>query len=136
MAANLVRRYSPEQARHLLNLSFAQYRADRDVVRLETQLERTAQHLEEARHDAECELGDVEEYRALVRAAEEGRGGSSTGSGRTCARAWSTPSSGSSRATCWCCPAGSRRDGWPCCPPPAAGARRCGWGPSPSTAGT
>ena len=77
MAANLVRRYSPEQARHLLNLSFAQYRADRDVVRLETQLERTAQHLEEARHDAECELGDVEEYRALVRAAEEDRGGSS-----------------------------------------------------------
>ena len=77
MAANLVRRYSPEQARHLLNLSFAQYRADRDVVRLETQMERTAQHLEDARHDAECELGDVEEYRALVRAAEEGRGGAS-----------------------------------------------------------
>ncbi len=74
MAANLVRRYSPEQARHLLNLSFAQYRADRDVVRLETQLERTAQHLDEARHDAECELGDVEEYRSLVRAAEAGAG--------------------------------------------------------------
>ncbi|MEA2844563.1 MAG: ATP-dependent helicase HelY [Actinomycetota bacterium] len=73
MAANLVRRYSPEQARHLLNLSFAQYRADRDVVRLETQLERTAQHLEEARRDAECDLGDVEEYRALVRAAEAAR---------------------------------------------------------------
>ena len=32
MAANLVRRYPPEQARHLLNLSFAQYHADRDVV--------------------------------------------------------------------------------------------------------
>ena len=40
MAANLVRRYPPEQARHLLNLSFAQYHADRDVVALERQLER------------------------------------------------------------------------------------------------
>ena len=36
MATNLVRRCSPEQAHHLLNLSFAQYRADADVVRLET----------------------------------------------------------------------------------------------------
>src|SRR5579884_956069 len=41
MAANLVRRYPPDLARHLLNLSFAQYRADADVVRLEAQLERT-----------------------------------------------------------------------------------------------
>jgi ATP-dependent RNA helicase HelY len=81
MAANLVRRYSPEQAHHLLNLSFAQYRADRDVVRLETQLERTARHLEEVRREAECELGDVDEYRALVRAEEAGRGGAG-GSGR------------------------------------------------------
>src|SRR6202022_3262948 len=40
MAANLVRRYAADQAHHLLNLSFAQYRADADVVRLETQLER------------------------------------------------------------------------------------------------
>src|SRR6266704_1820026 len=45
MAANLVRRYSPETAHHLLNLSFAQFRADRDVVRLETQLERNAELL-------------------------------------------------------------------------------------------
>ena len=57
MAANLVRRYPPDAAHHLLNLSFAQYRADRDVVRLEAQLERTAQHLEDARHEADCELG-------------------------------------------------------------------------------
>ena len=40
MAANLVRRYPPDLAHHLLNLSFAQYRADSDVVRLEAQLER------------------------------------------------------------------------------------------------
>ena len=49
MAANLVRRYPPDVAHHLLNLSFAQYRADSDVVRLEAQLERTAAALAEAR---------------------------------------------------------------------------------------
>ena len=36
MAANLVRTYGDERAHHLLNLSFAQFQADRDVVRLET----------------------------------------------------------------------------------------------------
>ena len=40
MAANLVRRYEPEQAHHLLNLSFAQFQADRAVVRLEARIER------------------------------------------------------------------------------------------------
>jgi ATP-dependent RNA helicase HelY len=35
MAVNLVRSYSSEEARHLLNLSFAQYQADRDVVKIE-----------------------------------------------------------------------------------------------------
>ena len=35
MAANLVGTYSSEEAHHLLNLSFAQYQSDRDVVRLE-----------------------------------------------------------------------------------------------------
>src|SRR5439155_7939883 len=32
MAANLVQRYAPDRARQLLNLSFAQFHADRDVV--------------------------------------------------------------------------------------------------------
>jgi ATP-dependent RNA helicase HelY len=67
MAANLVRRYPPEAARHLLNLSFAQFTSDRDVVRLEAQVERTDQLLAMARKDASCELGDVEEYRRLLR---------------------------------------------------------------------
>jgi ATP-dependent RNA helicase HelY len=71
MAANLVRRYPPDVAHHLLNLSFAQYRADSDVVRLEAQLERTSAALEEARAAARCERGDVEEYRRLLRASEE-----------------------------------------------------------------
>ena len=48
MAANLVRRYPPDVAHHLLNLSFAQYRADSDVVRLESYLDRSRQELDKA----------------------------------------------------------------------------------------
>ncbi len=71
MAANLVRRYPPDVAHHLLNLSFAQYRADSDVVRLEAQLERTSAALADARAAARCDRGDTEEYRRLIRASEE-----------------------------------------------------------------
>ena len=66
MAANLVRRYPAAEAHHLLNLSFAQYRADADVVRLEAQLERSTTLLADARAAATCERGDVEEYRGLL----------------------------------------------------------------------
>jgi ATP-dependent RNA helicase HelY len=71
MAANLVRRYRPDVAHHLLNLSFAQYRADSDVVRLEAQLERSGAALAETQAAAACDRGDVEEYRRLLRASEE-----------------------------------------------------------------
>ncbi len=67
MAANLVRRYPPGSARHLLNLSFAQFTSDRDVVRLEAQVERTDHLLAGARADVACDLGDVGEYRRLLR---------------------------------------------------------------------
>ncbi|MBO0731063.1 MAG: DEAD/DEAH box helicase, partial [Acidimicrobiaceae bacterium] len=70
MAANLVRRYPPDTAHHLLNLSFAQYRADSDVVRLESQLDRALAALAEARAAAHCDRGDVREYRDLLRAEE------------------------------------------------------------------
>jgi ATP-dependent RNA helicase HelY len=73
MAANLVRRYAPDVAHHLLNLSFAQFRADSDVVRLEAQLARAEDAEAEARHAAQCELGDVDEYRALVARADASR---------------------------------------------------------------
>ena len=78
MAANLVRRCRPDHARHLLNLSFAQYRADGEVVRLEAQLDRTQARLREVRQAAECPLGSVDEYRRLLRGrprAGEGRPG-------------------------------------------------------------
>jgi ATP-dependent RNA helicase HelY len=68
MAVNLVRRHSPEQAHHLLNLSFAQYHADRAVVALTHRLERTSAEVARARRDATCERGDVDEYRHLVAA--------------------------------------------------------------------
>ncbi|MDQ1404209.1 MAG: ATP-dependent helicase HelY [Actinomycetota bacterium] len=65
MAANLIRRYSPETAHHLLNLSFAQYQTDSQVVREERALERATTELARARAEAECELGDVSELRRL-----------------------------------------------------------------------
>jgi ATP-dependent RNA helicase HelY len=79
MAVNLVHRYSPEKAHHLLNLSFAQFHTDRDVVALERQLERTRITLERQRELAHSEHGDVVEYRRLVGeldTARRGRGGS------------------------------------------------------------
>jgi ATP-dependent RNA helicase HelY len=76
MTANLVRRYPSDQAHHLLNLSFAQYRADADVVHLEAQLERTAAALADARRAATCDRGDVEELRRLDRATRRSVAGS------------------------------------------------------------
>ncbi len=63
MAANLVGTYSSEEAHHLLNLSFAQYQADRDVVRLEARLERVRARMAEASEEAESPFGDIWEYR-------------------------------------------------------------------------
>ena len=65
MAANLIRTYSSTEAHHLLNLSFAQYQADRDVVRLEARLERRRTALGELREQAHSELGDIDDYRRL-----------------------------------------------------------------------
>ncbi|HZD66717.1 MAG TPA: DEAD/DEAH box helicase, partial [Acidimicrobiales bacterium] len=65
MAVNLVRRYPAAQAHHLLNLSFAQYRADEDLVQLEAQLERARDQVAEARRRATCDRGDLAEYRRL-----------------------------------------------------------------------
>ncbi len=66
MAANLVARCAPAEAHHLLNLSFAQYQADRSVVRLEARLEKRRSALTALDHEATCDRGDVEEYRRLL----------------------------------------------------------------------
>ena len=73
MAVNLVRSYSSEEARHLLNLSFAQYQADRDVVRIEARLDQRAAQLQELRAEAESPFGDIHEYRVRVAGATPGR---------------------------------------------------------------
>jgi ATP-dependent RNA helicase HelY len=73
MAANLVRRYQPDEAHHLLNLSFAQFQADKAVVRLEARIERQHARLARLRDEARCERGDVEEYRQLRSAAQQQR---------------------------------------------------------------
>jgi ATP-dependent RNA helicase HelY len=84
MAVNLVARYPADEAHHLLNLSFAQYRADRDVVALERQLERNQELLARQRRAATCDRGDVAEYRALLAARDEAR---RDGAGRPIVRA-------------------------------------------------
>ena len=81
MAANLVQRYPADVAHHLLNLSFAQFQTDRDVVGLERQLERSREAL--ARHSdaARRGPGDIDDYRRLSAALDAERRGRRT-SGR------------------------------------------------------
>ncbi len=63
MAANLIRTYTSDEAHHLLNLSFAQYQADRDIVRLEARLERLRAKVVELRDQAASDFGDIDDYR-------------------------------------------------------------------------
>lgn len=69
MAANLVQTYEAERARQLLTLSFAQFQADRDVVRIERRLQRQRERLETLRADAASPFGDIDEYRRAVATA-------------------------------------------------------------------
>ncbi|MEO6156686.1 MAG: helicase-related protein, partial [Ilumatobacteraceae bacterium] len=69
MAANLVRSYTSERAHHLLNLSFAQYQSDRDVVRLEAHLERRQDHLDDLLARSRSPYGDIDQYRRSRAAA-------------------------------------------------------------------
>jgi ATP-dependent RNA helicase HelY len=77
MAVNLVSNYTREEARHLLNSSFAQFLADRGVVTLERQLERDRAFLDGYRERVRCDLGDFAEYWKLreqaTRVREEAR---------------------------------------------------------------
>ena len=74
MAVNLVRNYERDEAGHLVNSSFAQFQADRDVVQLEKTRERSEAYLASYRERMSCERGDVGEYKDLLdklRAAEK-----------------------------------------------------------------
>ncbi|MCU1368147.1 MAG: putative ATP-dependent helicase, partial [Ilumatobacteraceae bacterium] len=70
MAANLVRTYTSEQAHHLLNLSFAQYQADGDVVRMESRLGKRQTQLLELTEEARSPYGDIDDYRRRLQALE------------------------------------------------------------------
>jgi len=69
MAVNLVRNYTPDQAHHLLNSSFAQFLADRGVVALERARLRDREALEGYRVNMVCHLGDFDEYWNLMERA-------------------------------------------------------------------
>jgi ATP-dependent RNA helicase HelY len=71
MAANLVRGYERGRAHELLNSSFAQFLADRSVVRLEGQLERDREMLDDYREQMTCDRGDFAEYWRLREREEE-----------------------------------------------------------------
>ena len=81
MAANLLQRYPADVAHHLLNLSFAQFQTDRDVVGLERQLERSRESLARHRDTARRGPGDIDDYRRLSAALDAERRGRRT-SGR------------------------------------------------------
>jgi ATP-dependent RNA helicase HelY len=85
MAANLVRRYTKFEAHHLLNLSFAQFHADRDVVALERQLDRTRDQLTRQRALLGDDVDAVQRYRALTTEIDELR--RNRGGGRRIAEA-------------------------------------------------
>jgi ATP-dependent RNA helicase HelY len=74
MAVNLVRNYERDEAGHLVNSSFAQFQADRDVVQLEKTRERSAAYLASYKERMACDQGDIAEYKDLldrVRALEK-----------------------------------------------------------------
>jgi ATP-dependent RNA helicase HelY len=73
MAVNLVRNYTREEARHLLNSSFGQFLADRGVVMLERQLERDRAYLDGYVKSMTCDRGDFAEYWRLKERAAKAR---------------------------------------------------------------
>ena len=82
MAVNLVRNYSPDEAHHLLNSSFAQFLVDRSVVSLERQLERGRAGLEGYAKNLVCDLGDFMEYWSLREKAQQLRSEAQAGADR------------------------------------------------------
>ena len=63
MAANLIRSTSQVQARHLLNLSFAQFQSGKDVVEIQARIQRRSKERDRLVLQAESPFGDIEEYR-------------------------------------------------------------------------
>ena len=79
MAANLIARYTRDQARQLLNRSFAQYQADADVVRMEARLSARRDDLTRLRSRLRVEPGEIEDLRRLEQALEESQSSEAAG---------------------------------------------------------
>ena len=67
MAVNLLRHRSIEDSTRLLNLSFAQFLADRSVVRQQRQIERNEAFVEGYRENTVCDRGDFASYWDIAR---------------------------------------------------------------------
>jgi len=59
MAANLIRSTSQVQARHLLNLSFAQFQSGKDVVEIQARIQRRSKERDRLMLQAESPFGDI-----------------------------------------------------------------------------
>ena len=68
MAVNLVHQFGRERARELLELSFAQFQADKAVVGLARQLRKAEEALDGYAEAATCDRGDFMEYAAAAAA--------------------------------------------------------------------
>jgi ATP-dependent RNA helicase HelY len=67
MAVNLVHQFGAQSARELLEMSFAQFQADRSVVGLARRIDANEQALAGYAESMSCHLGDFTEYAALRR---------------------------------------------------------------------
>ncbi len=65
MALNLLHNYSLEESTKIINSSFAQYAADRDVVKLEKAKSKHQRIIDQLRAEMTCEKGDAESYLRL-----------------------------------------------------------------------
>jgi len=71
MAVNLVDQFGRERARHILELSFAQFQADRAVVDLARTLRKQEESMAGYAQAMQCHLGDFGEYAGLRRRIAE-----------------------------------------------------------------
>ncbi|MHB1129024.1 MAG: DEAD/DEAH box helicase [Ilumatobacteraceae bacterium] len=71
MAANLIQTTSQVEARHLLNLSFAQFQANREVVEVQARISRRSRERDRLRAQAESPFGDIREFRARGNAGRQ-----------------------------------------------------------------
>ncbi len=67
MAINLISRFGRERARGSLESSFAQFQADRAVVGLSRQIHKNESAIAEFLDNAQCHLGDFEQYASIRR---------------------------------------------------------------------